>query len=111
MSDLRLYNTLTRQVEPFTPSTPGEAKLYVCGPTVYDVAHAGNARPPVVFDVLARHLRARGLRVTYVRNITDVDDKIVDRARDNGEHPPGWRRSSRPTCARSAASIRRTSRR
>ncbi len=66
---------------------PGEARVYVCGPTVYDIAHAGNARPAVVFDVLVRHLAAKGNRVTYVRNLTDVDDKIVERARERGEEP------------------------
>src|SRR4051794_32622933 len=87
MSELRLYNTLTRALERFVPARPGEARLYVCGPTVYDIAHAGNARSAVIFDVLARHLRARGYQVTFVRNITDVEDKILDRARENGESP------------------------
>lgn len=87
MPTLRLYNTLTRKTEPFSPKIPGKARLYVCGPTVYDIAHAGNARPAVVFDVLARHLRASGYEVVYVRNITDVDDKILDRARELGEAP------------------------
>jgi cysteinyl-tRNA synthetase len=84
---LRLYNTLTRNLEEFVPRNAGEARVYVCGMTVYDYAHAGNARSAVVFDVLTRHLRARGYRVVYVRNITDVDDKIVERARQNGEKP------------------------
>jgi cysteinyl-tRNA synthetase len=84
---LRLYNTLTRNLEEFVPRRPGEARVYVCGMTVYDYAHAGNGRSAVVFDVLTRHLRARGYRVDYVRNITDVDDKIVERARQNGEQP------------------------
>ena len=87
MPELRLYNTLTRKTEPFQPQIPGKVRLYVCGPTVYDIAHAGNARPAVVFDVLARHLRASGYEVTYVRNITDVDDKILDRAKQLGEEP------------------------
>jgi cysteinyl-tRNA synthetase len=84
---LRLYNTLTRNLEEFVPRRPGEVRVYLCGMTVYDYAHAGNARSAVAFDVLTRHLRARGFRVDYVRNITDVDDKIVDRARQNGELP------------------------
>src|SRR5258706_9278241 len=84
---LRLYNTLTRQLEPFVPVREGEAGLYLCGMTPYDYAHAGNARSAVAYDVLVRHLRARGYRVTYVRNITDVEDKIIDRAKKNGEHP------------------------
>jgi cysteinyl-tRNA synthetase len=87
MPEIKFYNTLTRNLEPFVPRYEGEARMYVCGPTTYDIAHVGNARPAIVFDVLARHLRARGYRVTYVRNITDVDDKIVDRARQNGEEP------------------------
>lgn len=84
---LRLYNTLTRAKEAFTPIDPANVRLYVCGPTVYDYAHIGNARPVVVFDVLTRLLRHRygAEHVTYVRNITDVDDKIIAAARDSGE--------------------------
>jgi len=79
---LTLYNTLTRKKEPFTPIDPVNVRMYVCGPTVYDFAHIGNARPVIVFDVLYRLLRhVNGeSHVTYVRNITDVDDKINDRA-------------------------------
>src|SRR6202789_862539 len=79
---LRLYNTLTRRKEDFAPIDPRAVRLYVCGPTVYDFAHIGNARPVIVFDVLFRLLRHRygADHVTYVRNITDVDDKINDRA-------------------------------
>src|SRR5258706_6846817 len=84
---IRLYNALTRNLGEVVPRRPGEVRIYVCGMTVYDFAHAGNARSAVVFDVLTRHLRARGYRVVYVRNITDVDDKIVERARQNGEQP------------------------
>src|SRR3546814_662686 len=83
--DLKITNTLTREKEVFRPIDPNHVRLYVCGPTVYDFAHVGNARPVVVFDVLARLLRRLYPRVTYVRNITDVDDKINARARDNGE--------------------------
>ena len=87
--DLKITNTLTREKEVFRPIDPSHVRLYVCGPTVYDYAHVGNARPAVVFDVLARLLRrlypAPGSRVTYVRNITDVEDKINARARENGE--------------------------
>lgn len=81
--DLRFYNTLTRQKEVFAPIDPANVRMYVCGPTVYDYAHIGNARPAIVFDVLYRLLRhVYGEdHVTYVRNITDVDDKIIDRAR------------------------------
>ncbi|PIW27125.1 MAG: cysteine--tRNA ligase [Rhodospirillales bacterium CG15_BIG_FIL_POST_REV_8_21_14_020_66_15] len=81
---LRLYNTLTRTKEEFVPLDPANVRLYVCGPTVYDFAHIGNARPVVVFDVLARLLRRLYPKVTYVRNITDVDDKINARAQETG---------------------------
>jgi cysteinyl-tRNA synthetase len=83
---LRLYNTLTRSKEDFTPLDPTNVRMYVCGPTVYDYAHIGNARPVIVFDVLYRLLRQiyGASHVTYVRNITDVDDKINARARDEG---------------------------
>ena len=84
--DLRLYDTLTRDKRPFVPLDPGRVRMYVCGPTVYDFAHIGNARPVIVFDVLFRLLRhAYGAdHVTYVRNITDVDDKINARAAERG---------------------------
>ena len=82
---LTLYNTLTRTREAFAPLDPGHVRLYVCGPTVYAYAHIGNARPVVVFDVLYRLLRRLYPRVTYVRNITDIDDKILDEARRTGE--------------------------
>jgi cysteinyl-tRNA synthetase len=80
-----LHNSLTRRKERFVPLDPGHVRMYVCGPTVYDLAHLGNARPAVVFDVLARLLRRLYPRVTYVRNITDVEDKINERARESGE--------------------------
>lgn len=82
---LKLYNTRTRQKEDFTPLDPDHVGMYVCGPTVYDFAHIGNARPVVVFDVLARVLRALYPKVTYVRNITDVDDKINASSAASGE--------------------------
>ena len=85
MPDLRLHNSLTRRKETFRPIDPAHVRMYVCGPTVYDLAHIGNARPVVVFDVLARLLRTLYPRVTYVRNVTDVDDKINARARESGE--------------------------
>ena len=83
---LRLYNTLTRSKEDFTPLDPKNVRMYVCGPTVYDYAHIGNARPVIVFDVLFRLLRQiyGADHVTYVRNITDVDDKINAKAREEG---------------------------
>src|SRR6201991_4624421 len=85
-SSLRLYNTLTRSTEEFHPIDPANVRMYVCGPTVYDFAHIGNARPVIVFDVLyrlLRHLYGKD-HVTYVRNITDVDDKINARAAERG---------------------------
>ena len=85
MTQLHLHNSLTRAKEEFAPIDPGHVRLYVCGPTVYDLAHLGNARPVVVFDTLARLLRRLYPRVTYVRNITDVDDKINARAAESGE--------------------------
>ena len=82
---LVVYNTLSREKEPFVPIDAGHVRLYVCGPTVYDYVHIGNARPVVAFDVLYRLLRRRYPRVTYVRNITDIDDRIMVRAADNRE--------------------------
>ena len=73
---MQIYNSLTRQKEPFQPLNPEHVTIYVCGPTVYSYAHIGNARPAVVFDVLARLMRVLYKRVTFVRNITDIDDKI-----------------------------------
>lgn len=83
---LQLYNTLSSKKEPFETLEPGHAKVYVCGPTVYDYTHIGHARCYVVYDVLVRHLKQMG-RVTYVRNVTDIDDKIIRRAREQGEEP------------------------
>jgi cysteinyl-tRNA synthetase len=82
---LVIYNTLSRNKEPFVPLDPGHVRLYVCGPTVYDYVHIGNARPVVAFDVLYRLLKRRYPKVTYVRNITDIDDRIIVRAADNRE--------------------------
>ncbi|HEY4251534.1 MAG TPA: cysteine--tRNA ligase [Roseomonas sp.] len=85
MTELHLHNSAARKREAFAPIDPEHVRLYVCGPTVYDLAHLGNARPVVVFDVLVRLLRRLYPRVTYARNITDVDDKINARARESGE--------------------------
>jgi cysteinyl-tRNA synthetase len=82
---LRIYNTLAREKQDFVPIRPGEVRMYVCGMTVYDYCHLGHARMIVAFDVVQRWLRASGLRVTYVRNITDIDDKIIKRAVENKE--------------------------
>ena len=82
---LQIYNTLTKSKQPFTPINPGQIRMYVCGITVYDFCHIGHARVMVCFDLITRYLRARGWEVDYVRNITDVDDKILRRAAENGE--------------------------
>lgn len=82
---LQIYNTESRKKEVFTPIHPGKVGMYVCGVTVYDLCHIGHARVMVVFDTVVRHLRALGYDVDYVRNITDIDDKIINRALENGE--------------------------
>ncbi len=86
-STIRLYNTLSQRLETLEPIEPGHVRLYQCGLTTYDHAHAGHARTFIAFDVLVRFLRARGLRVTFARNVTDVDDKILKRALERGEPP------------------------
>jgi cysteinyl-tRNA synthetase len=91
---------MTGAKAPFRPRTPGHVGMYVCGVTVYDLCHIGHARSAIVFDVLRRYLESGGLIVTYVRNFTDIDDKIIRRAREDGI---GWREvasgSSRNTSA------------
>ena len=87
MSALRLYNTLSREVEDFVPAQPGAVRMYVCGMTVYSYCHIGHARAMISFDVVYRWLKERGFDVTYVRNYTDVDDKIIAAALDLGEDP------------------------
>jgi len=82
---LRIYNTLARDKQDFVPLRPGEVRMYVCGMTVYDYCHIGHGRMMVAFDLIRRWLRASGFKVTYVRNITDIDDKIIKRAVENGE--------------------------
>jgi cysteinyl-tRNA synthetase len=81
---LQIYNTLTRRIEPFEPIEPGHVRMYVCGMTIYDLCHMGHARMMMAFDVVYRWLRALGYRVTYVRNITDIEDKIIKRALERG---------------------------
>ncbi len=81
---LRIYNTLSRALEEFSPLEPGHVRMYVCGMTIYDLCHIGHARMMMAFDVVQRWLRASGYRVTYVRNITDIDDKIIRRALERG---------------------------
>jgi cysteinyl-tRNA synthetase len=82
---LKIYNTLTRKKETFQPRVPGKIGMYVCGMTVYDYCHIGHARVMIVFDTVARYFRHKGYALTYVRNITDIDDKIIHRANENGE--------------------------
>lgn len=82
---LRIYNTLSRALEDFSPLEPGHVRMYVCGMTVYDLCHVGHARSGVAFDVVQRWLKASGLRVTFVRNITDIEDKIIRRSVENRE--------------------------
>ena len=81
---MRVYNTLTRKKEELVPVTPGEVKIYACGPTVYNFIHIGNARPLCVFDTLRRYLEFRGCKVRFVQNFTDIDDKIIRRANEEG---------------------------
>ena len=82
---LRIYNTLTRELEDFSPIEPGHIRMYVCGITVYDLCHIGHARSAVAFDLVGRWFKASGFRLTFVRNITDIEDKIIRRAVENGE--------------------------
>lgn len=84
---MRVYNTMTRQKEEFIPLEPGKVKMYVCGPTVYNYIHLGNARPFTVFDALRRYFEYRGYEVTYIQNFTDVDDKIIKRSHEEGISP------------------------
>ncbi|MBQ3817151.1 MAG: cysteine--tRNA ligase, partial [Clostridia bacterium] len=81
---MRIFNTLTRSKDEFKPITPGKVKIYACGPTVYNYIHIGNARPLCVFDVLRRYLEWRGNEVTFVQNFTDIDDKLIKRANEEG---------------------------
>src|SRR5690606_2102807 len=85
MPNLKIYNSLTRKKEVFQPLDPAHVRLYACGPTVYSYAHIGNARMAVVFDLLVQVLRTIYPKVTYVSNITDIDDKIITAARESGE--------------------------
>ena len=81
---LRIYNTLSRAQEVFSPIEPGQVRMYVCGMTIYDLCHVGHARMMMAFDVVQRWLTASGYHVTYVRNITDIEDKIIRRAVERG---------------------------
>ena len=87
---MKIYNTLTRRKEEFVPQEEGKVKMYVCGPTVYNFFHIGNARPFVVFDTMRKYLEYRGYKVKFVQNFTDVDDKIINRAKEEGCHSIGF---------------------
>ncbi len=84
---LAVYNTMSRRKEEFQPREEGKVSMYVCGPTVYNYIHVGNARTYLVFDVIRRYLAYKGYEVLYVQNFTDVDDKIINRAREEGKAP------------------------
>ena len=81
---MKIFNTLTRSKDEFTPINEGEVKIYACGPTVYNYIHIGNARPLCVFDVLRRYFEWRGYKVNFVQNFTDIDDKLINKANDEG---------------------------
>ena len=81
---MKIYNTLTKKKEEFVPLEKGKVKMYVCGPTVYNLIHIGNARPMIVFDTIRRYMEYKGLEVNYVSNFTDVDDKIIKAAKEEG---------------------------
>ena len=85
---MKIYNTMTRRKEELKPIEDGIVKIYVCGPTVYNFFHIGNARPFVVFDTLRKYLEYRGYKVKFVQNFTDVDDKIINKAREEGVTAP-----------------------
>jgi len=88
MGQIRIYNTMSREKEVFVPLTPGKVNMYVCGPTVYDYIHIGNARPAIFFDVVRRYLEAVGYEVNYIVNFTDVDDKLIRKAAETGSTVP-----------------------
>ena len=81
---LKIYNTLTRKKEEFKPIEPNKVRMYVCGPTVYNLIHIGNARPMIVFDTVRRYMEHKGYEVNFVSNFTDVDDKLINKAREEG---------------------------
>ncbi len=93
---IRIHNSLTGEKEVFKPMVPGRVGIYSCGITVYDYLHVGHARMLSVFDLVARYFRHRGYKVKYVRNITDIDDKIIKRANERGERIPDARRTLHP---------------
>src|SRR4249920_3716161 len=102
---MKIHNTLTRKKEELVPLDPGEIRMYVCGVTVYDLSHIGHARSAIVFDVIRRYLAFAGYRVTFVKNFTDVDDRIIRRAQADGV-PASW--SPGNTSRRTAPTWRRS---
>ena len=89
LNGMKLYNTLTKQKEEFVPLHEGKVSMYVCGPTVYNFIHIGNARPMIVFDTVRRYMEYKGYEVNYVSNFTDVDDKIIKKAIEEGRDSRG----------------------
>ena len=89
LNGMKLYNTLTKQKEEFVPLHEGKVSMYVCGPTVYNFIHIGNARPMIVFDTVRRYMEYKGYEVNYVSNFTDVDDKIIKKANGRGPYSRG----------------------
>ena len=81
---MKIFNTMTRKKEELVPVHPGEVRIYSCGPTVYNFFHVGNARPFIIFDTLRRYLEYRGYKVTFVQNFTDIDDKMIKKANEEG---------------------------
>ena len=113
---MQIFNSYTGRKEEFTPLQPGVVRMYLCGDTVYDYCHVGHARSKTAFDIVRRYLRYRGYKVTFVRNITDIDDKIISaRARERRDRAGAHAAASRSTCTRtttaSACCGRTTSRR
>ncbi len=86
---MKIFNTLTRQKEEFVPLEEGKVKMYVCGPTVYNLIHIGNARPMIIFDTVRRYMEYKGYEVNYVSNFTDVDDKIIKKSNRRGRFRRG----------------------
>ena len=93
---MKIFNSMTMKKEDFVPIEEGKVKMYACGPTVYNYIHVGNARPIIMFDVLRRYLEYRGYEVTFVQNFTDVDDKIIKRANEEGQAPRRSRKNISP---------------
>ena len=84
---MKIYNTLSKKKEEFEPHEPGKVSMYVCGPTVYNLIHIGNARPMIIFDTVRRYMEYKGWQVNFVSNFTDVDDKIIKKAQEEGVEP------------------------